>query len=126
MRSIAAVGSGRDVATCASGTSRTAVAKRTAVGQSSANGTIGVQITDAIDFVCSLPLEPRELALEELTSAADRAKGIALDDENGRILGVRVAPSSSDFILQRLGDPDFGSIRSLCLVGELRRYGAGK
>jgi len=66
-------------------------------------------------------LQARELALKELTAAADGAEGIALDDEDGRIPSVGIATPGSDFILQRLGDANPDGVGRLSLIGKLRQ-----
>src|SRR6266496_6731253 len=104
MRCIAAVRTCGDVATSAGGPARTPVAKRTTIGEPSADRAVCVQIAEAVALVCSLPLQTRELALKELTAAADGAEGIALNDEDGRIPSMGIATPGADFILQRLGN----------------------
>ena len=121
MRCIAAVRTCGYVATSAAGPARTPVAKRTTIGESSADRAICVQIAEAVALVCSLPLQARELALKELTAAADGAEGIALNDEDGRIPSIGIATPGADFILQRLGDANLDDVGGLSLIGKLRQ-----
>jgi len=67
----------------------------TAVGEPCANRAVGVEVANAVAFIASLSLEPGEFALKELPSAADRAKGIALDDEDRRVPAISIAASSA-------------------------------
>jgi hypothetical protein len=46
-------------------------------------------------------LRDRELSLEQLATAPDRAEGIALDDEDRRVGRQRVAATRSDLLRQR-------------------------
>src|SRR5262245_30228625 len=119
MRGIATVGPGSNVSASPRRAAGAAVAEGTAVGKSCPNRSIRVQVADAIAVVCSLPLDTREFALEELATAANRAKGIALDDEDGRVPGVGITSASTGLILQGFGDSDFGGVGGLGLVSEL-------
>ena len=121
MRCIAAVRTCGDVATSAAGPARTPVAKRTTIGESSADRAICVQIAEAVALVCSLPLQARELALKELTAAANRTKRIALNDKNRRVPCRCVATTGAGFILQGLRYTGFGIVRSLCAIRKLRQ-----
>ena len=72
VRSVAAVGSRDDVAAEAGRAARPAVAGGAAVGEAGADGQVGVDVPGAVADQRPLPLDARELALEELAAAADR------------------------------------------------------
>jgi hypothetical protein len=78
---IAAVRPGGDVAAYACRPSRASMAQRTAVGQTSTNRIIDVEIACAVAFIRALSLHTSKLALEKLASATNRTKWITIDDE---------------------------------------------
>src|SRR5205807_8063265 len=90
MRSVPAVRPGGDIAASTCGSAGTAMTCCAAVGQPCANRPIGVEVPDAVAFIASLSLHPREFALEELPSTPDGAKRVPLDNED------RGAPTGSD------------------------------
>jgi hypothetical protein len=69
------------------------------IGKPGTQGAIRIEIADAVSFVCSFPLHARELALEELTSAANGAKRIPLDHEDRRIPAILIAPAGPGLVL---------------------------
>src|SRR6266851_2032008 len=117
MRSIPAVRAGNNIAAGAGRSAWTSMAQGAAIGQSGAERPIGVEIPNAVAFIRSLPLQSRELALKELATTADGAKGIALDDEDRGIPSLGVAASRARFILQGFCDTRLCGIRCLSLIG---------
>ena len=97
------------------------MAQGTAVGKTCPNCAIRVEVAETIAVIRSLPLHARELALKELTAAANGAKGIALNDKNRRVPCGCVATTGAGFILQGLRYTGFGIVRSLCAVRKLRQ-----
>src|SRR5262249_55269111 len=95
---VAAVGMGCNIATRSGRASRTAMACRTTVGQPSANPRISVEVAHTIAFIRALSLRASELSLEQLPPAPDRAKWIALNNEDRRVGHENVAPPSSDLV----------------------------
>src|SRR5260221_7604630 len=91
----------------------------TAVGEPGANRAVGIEVANAVAFIASLSLQPREFALEELPSTADGAEGIALDDKDRGVPTVSVAASRAHFVRQRFCNPYFCCIRRLGLIGQL-------
>ena len=82
VRRIAAVRPCGDIATDARRPSRTSMTHRTTIRQASTDRIVGFDITCAVAFVRPLALLASKLALKELTSAPNRTKWIAVNDEN--------------------------------------------
>src|SRR5436853_31710 len=78
VRRVPAVRPGGDITASTCGSAGTAMTCCTAVGQPCANRPIGVEVADAVAFIASLSLQPREFALEELPSTPDGAKRVPL------------------------------------------------
>ena len=70
----------------------------TTVGETSGDASVGVEIADAVAYVRALPLRLRKLSLEQLTSAPDRAKRIAVDHIERRTGSHDTASARSDLI----------------------------
>lgn len=81
VRRITAVGPGYHVTAEPGGPAGPAVAGSTTVGKSRADREISLNVTRGIPLYRTLPLAPRELALEELPSAPDRTKWVTTDYE---------------------------------------------
>src|SRR5215813_7760259 len=81
VRGIAAVGSRHHVSTRAGGAPWTTMTTSAAIAQTSAERQVRVDVTHTVIGEWSLPLAAQELALEELSSAPNRAKRIAGNDE---------------------------------------------
>lgn len=75
MGDVAAVGTGRDVATRSGRAARPAVTSCAAVGQAGADPVLEADVTRPVTDVGALVLQAGELALEELPSPADERKG---------------------------------------------------
>src|SRR6059058_5635552 len=71
MRSVPAVRPGSDITAGTCGSAGAAMAGGTAIGETCAYRTIGVEVANAVAFNASLSLQPCELALEELSSTAN-------------------------------------------------------
>ena len=99
---------------------RTAVARGAAVGHAGADREIGADVAAAVVGQRTLAFGERELALEELAAAPDRAKRIARDDERRRLGRVPVAAIGADLLLERLGDPFVRRVGRLDAIDELR------
>ena len=82
VRRVAAVGPRDDVAAESRRAARPAVAAGAAVDQPGADGAFGLDVADAVVRARAEALRQRELALEELPAAPDRAGRIARDDED--------------------------------------------
>src|SRR6266540_1113269 len=80
MRCVAAVRTRGDVAAESRRPARASMPSRAAVGQARADGEVDVDVAEPVPKGCALAFEPRELALKELPSPADRAKWIEDDD----------------------------------------------
>ena len=125
VRSVAAVRPRDDVAAEAGRAARPAVAGRAAVGQPGADGLVHLDVSRAVAAQRSVALEARELALEDLAAAPDRARGIARDDVEGRVWRHHVAAARADLLLVRLRDALVGGIRRQCAVRKLGEQGHG-
>jgi hypothetical protein len=85
MRRVAAIGSCRNVTAKAGGASRPSVAARAAINEPGTNRQTRFDVAGAVTKEWSNSLQPCELALKELSSASNCAKGITLDDEHGGV-----------------------------------------
>ena len=93
---------------------------RAAICQTSTMGHTDVQATDAVAEPRPEALAPRELALEELPSADDRACGVAPDEKERRARRDEIAPPSSHLLEIGLGNASPCRIRRLsdiCFLG---------
>ena len=126
VRSVTAVGAGEDVAAESRGAARPAVTGGAAVGQSGADAAVLADFPRPVQGGRAQPLPQGELALEELASTADRAEGVARDDERRRSRGHHVAPARSNLLFQRLPDSFVGGVRRLRQVAELGPGGGGQ
>jgi len=95
MGSIATVRASGDITAATSRSLRTSMTSGATIGESGANRAIGIDVTNAISFVGSLPLEASELPLKQLPTTADGAKRVALDDEDRRVPAISIAASSA-------------------------------
>jgi hypothetical protein len=95
------------------------VAPGAAVGQPRANGFRAADVADAVVGDRSLPLQVRELPLEELPAAPDGAERVAGDDVVGGVDGVPVATTGANLLGQRQGNPGLGRVWRLGAVREL-------
>jgi hypothetical protein len=105
VRSVAAIGSGHDVATEPGRTTRPSVTRRTGVSKACSQACVGGDIPKgAIVGARSQTLENAELALEDLPAAADRTSRIPFDDVDRGTNRIDVASSSTDLLRKRFGD----------------------
>jgi len=98
MAGVAAVGTSHYVAARPRGPPRASMAKRAAIGQSRADGKVSIDVSAAVPFVCPLALRAGKFSLEELTTAPDRAKRVAVNNVNGRVRCHHASASRTDFI----------------------------
>ena len=75
----------------------------TAIRQTRADPYVCINITHTVGRpgvadARALALRPRELALKDLPAPTNGAKGIAIDDEQGRIGRIDVAATHADFV----------------------------
>jgi hypothetical protein len=95
------------------------MARGAAVGETGADGEVGVHIARAIADARSLALGPGELPLEELSPATDRAERIASKYEEGGAWSHDVAAPGTDLLCERLADPFVEDVGRLRAVDEL-------
>ena len=120
VRSVTAVGPRGHVAADAGRAPRPSVAGRAAVRQPGADDQRVVDVPRAVAFERALSLDPRELPLEYLPAPADRARGIAADDEERRVRHHHAASARPDLFVVRLRDAFVRGVRSQVTVHELR------
>src|SRR5687767_5977002 len=89
------------VAAEASRTARSSMARRAAVGQTRADDARALDVSGTVAAERTLAARLSELALEQLSSTADRPERIAGDDEGGGILGEPIAASAPRLFVQR-------------------------
>jgi hypothetical protein len=91
-----------------------------AVGETCAERVVHSDVADPIVGARAEALLHGEFSLEELASAADRACGIARDEEDRGVGGHHVALPGADLLDERLANPGVDRVRSLGDDGELR------
>src|SRR4051812_7129570 len=101
MWSITAVRTSGHDTTCACGAARATVASGAAIRQTCADAACDVNVSSTVIVVRALSLGAEKLALEDLTSTADRTEWISVDDEQRRIRRHQVTAARTDFIGQR-------------------------
>src|SRR6185295_10925019 len=84
---------------------RPAVARGAAVREARAERGFDLDVADPVADARADALRVRELALEELPPALDRAERVALDQEDRRIRGEDVPAPGPDLLRQGLLDP---------------------
>src|SRR2546423_5836510 len=104
MRHVAAVRARHDIAAEAGRTFRPGMTTGTAINKASTERERRVDVADAVARQWADALAAQKFALEELSPAPDRAKGIAGDDEGRRVGRQHVAAARADLVGQRLGD----------------------
>src|SRR5207245_9951616 len=98
MAGVAAVGTSHYVAARPRGPPRASMAKRAAIGQSRADGEVSIDVSAAVPFVCPLALRAGKFSLEELTTAPDRAKRVAVNNVSGRVRCQQAYVSLTDLL----------------------------
>src|ERR1700704_2379183 len=116
---IAAVRSCHHVATGTCGAARAAMTSGATVAESCAQRAVCVDGADPIVCEWSHALTAQELALKQLSPAANGAKRVARDDERRRVGGHPIAFSRPDLLCERFGNAEVGDIRVLRAVGHL-------
>src|SRR5215813_10713618 len=119
MRRIAAIGPCHNVTAKAGRASWPSMTTRTAINQPRADREVGFDVPNAVSGKWSNSLQPRVLALKELTSAANRAKGIAPDDEHRRVKSHDVTATRSCLFSKRFVNPYIRRVGCNCLIGKL-------
>ena len=120
VRRIAAVGTRDDVAAESRRAAWTPVTTGATLDQAGADGAFRRDVADAIVRARPESLHQRELPLEQLAPAPDRAGRVARDDVGGRIRCQPVTDARADLLIERLEDARAFDVRRLGLIRELR------
>jgi hypothetical protein len=91
----------------------------TAIHHTGADSDVRSYIAYTVLYAWTLALRPGELPLEKLTTPANGAKRISLDDVQRRAGGVNVSSAGSNLFRQRLVYPCVDWIQSLGVVDHL-------
>ena len=113
---IPAIRPGGDIAAEPRRAPGTAVAGRTTISQSGAEARIFHDIAVPVRNPGPLALGSSKLALKELASAADGAKGIAPHEKQRRVRGINVAPPSPYLLIIGFINPCIEGVDGLIVV----------
>src|SRR6185369_13885609 len=116
---VAAVGPCHNVTSETARASRPAMAPGAAINQPGADRQVSFDVSHAVAGEWSNSLQPRVLALKELTPAPDSSKGIAVDDEHGGVQSHNITATRPCLFKERLVDSDIRRVRRNCFIGQL-------